>query len=660
MLGKHSAEYMKILGINFGHDASIALFGQGGLVEFEELERTSRLKHHFGLRAEYLERFLSRLGMTFADVELAALSGTQLWSMAHSDDIRLERGWTDAHGAYCESYEAWRQDTFLDGTIVEPYFAEHAKIQGLNRLSASPTRVKFDCSFLRGPSCEPADILELVNDLMHLAADVQKRIKSNYFCPYSLTINGLTKPAFYVDHHICHAFYGHYYSGSKDSLVCTHDGGFPAFPFVSGGIYLSREESGILPIVSHQLALGTIYDAIAGAVGVGDAGKLMGLSAYASPSRETVRLVADCLDAFAQANVASPKAGRNVEEMIDFSRTAAVVNTLQEWSLRDQSLRSSAMEKFTFSMSDPPLAAQAASNTQFLVQTIFVSMLTRVARTVSDRFSNIQCLNLTGGFALNCPTNFQLQQQCLDLTINPLPAAGDTGLALGASAAVSDFLGIPLDRAVETTGTKAAFPPLSMAPWAIPSSRGEQIMRIGVEPNGVPEFIAERLGSGDVLCIHRGRSEVGPRALGHRSIIALAESETNRDRINLAKGREPWRPLAPIVRMEDFHDYFDGTVQMGRFMMFTVGVLSGGIPAVTHVDGTARVQCIDSSDSWLHPALGFLKAAGHHPVIINTSFNCAGEPIVETLDDAISSFLRMRFDFLVTELGVFSSAADPG
>ena len=648
---------MKILGINFGHDASIALFDGGSLVAFEELERTTRLKYHFGLRTEYLTNFLSRLGMTFANVELAALSGTQLWAMAHSDDICVNRGWTGTHAAYCEFYEAWRQERFIDGAIVEPYFAEHIRIQGLDRLSPSPIRVKFDCSFLSGPSCEPAHVLELVNELNHLTTDVQKRVKSNYFCPYSLTMGGVSKPAFYVDHHICHAFYGHYYSGSKDALVCTHDGGFPAFPFVSGGIYLSQEDSGILPIVSHQLALGTIYDAIADAVGVGDAGKLMGLSAYASPSSETVRLVADCLDAFAQANVASPKAGLYVKEMIDFSRIMTVVNALLKLSVKDQSLCGNAMEKFTFSMRDAGLAAQTASNTQFLVQTIFVSMLTRVARTLGDSFSNIQCLNLTGGFALNCPTNSQLQQQCANLNVNPLPAAGDTGLALGASAAVSDFLGIPLDRAIETAGNNAAFPPLSIAPLAIPPSRTERVTRVEIEPSRIPEFIAERLGYGDVLCIHRGRSEVGPRALGHRSIIALAERVENRDRINLAKGREPWRPLAPIVRMEDFHDYFDGTVQMGRFMMFTVRVLNRHIPAVTHVDGTARVQCIDTSDCWLEPALRFLKGAGHQPVIINTSFNCAGEPIVETLDNAINSFLRMRLDFLVTESGIFSSTA---
>jgi carbamoyltransferase len=162
------------------------------------------------------------------------------------------------------------------------------------------------------------------------------------------------------------------------------------------------------------------------------------------------------------------------------------------------------------------------------------------------------------------------------------------------------------------------------------------------------------LAEGKVLCLHRGRSEVGPRALGHRSIIAHAVSEEIRDRINAAKGREAWRPLAPICRQEDFGDYFAGDRSMGRFMLFTCDVLNPVIPAVTHVDGTARVQCIDASDTWLHPALGLLKAQGHHPVIVNTSFNCAGEPIVETLDHAIASFLRMGFDYLVTELGVFA------
>lgn len=90
-------------------------------------------------------------------------------------------------------------------------------------------------------------------------------------------------------------------------------------------------------------------------------------------------------------------------------------------------------------------------------------------------------------------------------------------------------------------------------------------------------------------------------------------------------------------------------------MLFTCNVRTANVSAVTHVDGSARVQCIDESDGWLHPALGLLKDAGLPPVIINTSFNCAGEPLVETLEHAVRSFIAMGFDYLVTEHGVFAA-----
>jgi carbamoyltransferase len=272
---------------------------------------------------------------------------------------------------------------------------------------------------------------------------------------------------------------------------------------------------------------------------------------------------------------------------------------------------------------------------------------------VHEALPAIACLDLAGGFTLNCPTNNALQAKCGRITVTPLPGAGDTGIAVGAAVAILDFIGERIHRQVDARGTVAAFPPSSLAHGVATAEQLAQVERVDGAAADVPAFIAAKLADGKVLCVNRGRSEVGPRALGHRSIIAHAAIDGIRDRINAAKGREPWRPLAPICRVEDYHDHFDGDTAMGRYMLFTCRVLHDGIPAVTHVDGTARVQCVDAQDAWLHPALGRLKAAGHAPVIVNTSFNCAGEPLVETLGDAIASFCRMGFDFLVTEGGVY-------
>ena len=634
---------MRILALNFGHDASLALFENGRLVEFEELERLSRLKHHVGMTTEHVRRFLNRCDLSFSHVDLAALCSSQQWSLPHDDGIVLSRGCVESHRVLSTIDRDWDRQSYWESTWVNPGFARsEIDLQRLVNISPSAGRTTLTFPFLQGPRVDSSQLSQLVSAATRLSTAQLRDVLSNLVCPYSIRIGGVEKPAFYVDHHACHAHYARFYSGNSSSIICTHDGGSAWVPFNSGGIYLSLGDHGVVPLVSHRLQLGQLYDRIAIAIGLnGDAGKLMGLASYGRPSARIVDLFDDCLDAFESAKT---------EAIDEIKRKVLAI------SASDQAVQSDLLRELRVDLPDPSLAAQAAANTQALTQQLFVSVVGGIARTIRDSLPTISYLDLTGGFALNCPSNSLLQQACSAITVNPLPGAGDSGLAVGAGVLLNELFGIAVHREVETCGTTAAFPPSRIA-YRESGSSFEQLDHFRLSEEKIPAFIADRLIAGDILCIHRGRSEVGPRALGHRSIVAHAVNPEIRNRINERKGRELWRPLAPLCRREDYSQYFSGTAEMGRFMLFTVPVLNRSIPAATHVDGSARVQCVDKTDAWLHPALGLLKDAGHHPVIINTSFNASGEPIVETLDHAISSFLRMGFEFLITETGIFSPRA---
>ena len=112
-----------------------------------------------------------------------------------------------------------------------------------------------------------------------------------------------------------------------------------------------------------------------------------------------------------------------------------------------------------------------------------------------------------------------------------------------------------------------------------------------------------------------------------------------------------------MIRAEDFHDYFQGEPDQCRFMLTVSKVKSNQVPAVTHVDNTARVQVIAEQDIFLNQVMAALKSQNIAPVIVNTSFNCAGEPLVETFTDAARSFEKMGFDFLISEQHVFKLQA---
>ena len=213
-------------------------------------------------------------------------------------------------------------------------------------------------------------------------------------------------------------------------------------------------------------------------------------------------------------------------------------------------------------------------------------------------------------------------------------------------------MGIPVANAAKEYAMAPAFPPSYRIKLTEKIDSVKVKWHSKISSESIEELVNELL-KGKVICVHQGRSEVGPRALGHRSIIAWAGDESVRDRINSAKGREAWRPLAPIVLRKDFDRFFSGDPDECRYMLTVSKVKNGLIPAVTHVDNTARVQVLDESEFFLSELLLVLNAKSMAPVIINTSFNCAGEPLVESFEDSIQSFSKMQFDYLVLEKDIY-------
>ena len=252
-------------------------------------------------------------------------------------------------------------------------------------------------------------------------------------------------------------------------------------------------------------------------------------------------------------------------------------------------------------------------------------------------------LALAGGVALNCVANSVLYERGPFDDVWVQPAAGDAGTALGAAIHVAAAHG---DR--PQAMTTAALGPewddqqleSALQDAAIPYER----------PDDVAEAVAEVLAADGIVAWFQGRSEFGPRALGHRSLLAHPGHAANLDRLNAVKGRERYRPVAPMVLAGSATSLFEGGPFPSPYMLFTHRVRPewiDRIPAVVHVDGTARIQTVDPSDEPLvHRMIeGFERRTGL-PVVVNTSLNTAGRPMVDHPRDALECFGSAPIDVL--------------
>ncbi len=322
-----------------------------------------------------------------------------------------------------------------------------------------------------------------------------------------------------------------------------------------------------------------------------------------------------------------------------------------------------------------------ARSIQVVTEEIILKMA-RYARAVSGK----PYLVLAGGCALNCVANGKLKRSGLFDDIWIQPAAGDAGGALGAALyswhAVRDQPRSPLNG--QPDRMKGAFLGPSFPEAQIQQyldDRGYVYRRLTDEEWA--DYIAERIAANKVVGLFRGRMEFGPRALCARSILADARSPETQSFLNLAtKFRESFRPFAPVVLQEDAHEYFEEIFDSPYMLLVDqvkeerlhgaerpspdtdlktwVNIPRSDVPAITHVDNSARIQTIDRArNPKMHDILTAFKEKTGYGIMVNTSFNVRSEPIVCTPEDAYVCFMRTGMDTLVLERFVLEKTEQP-
>jgi len=259
-------------------------------------------------------------------------------------------------------------------------------------------------------------------------------------------------------------------------------------------------------------------------------------------------------------------------------------------------------------------------------------------------------LCLAGGVALNSVANHRVLRDLPVDDIFVFPAAGDNGIAAGCAlwAYVTEEEGRERPRLKRATLGR----PFTDA--EIEAAVGEftsGIVAERLEPGAIVPTVGEALARGRVVARFEGASEYGPRALGHRSILSDPTFARMKDVLNgRVKFREAYRPFAPVIPLERASEVFDLSVE-SAFMLLVADIhpwMREVLPAITHHDGTGRVQtCTPEENPFLHGlCLDLERRRGGPPVLLNTSFNVAGQPIVETPEEAIRTFLRTDIDHL--------------
>jgi carbamoyltransferase len=434
---------------------------------------------------------------------------------------------------------------------------------------------------------------------------------------------GLKAPIVWVDHHMAHAASSFLLSPFNEAMVVTIDN----MGELDSTMLAYGKGNEIKKILTQNIphSLGMFYAVITQYLGFNpwdEEGKIMALAAYGKPTIDSGKMI-------------TFKNGK-----FFINKDFQMIQTLK----RERLFKKVLEDKFGKSRKrDEPIEQKHkdfAASAQLAIEKTMIEVVSWLHSKTKSRN-----LCLAGGVVLNCKLNGELSKLPFIDNVYVTPACGDNGTSLGAATYVYTKMTKKRPEQLVEAGLGRVFS----------DEQIENVLKNSnlkyIKSDYVESEAANILSKENIIAWFQGGSEFGPRALGHRSILGLPQKESTRDYINReVKGRELWRPLCPSVLAESASIYFDDKSQT-KFMNIACNATKIGrekIPAVIHVDNTARIQIVSEiKNKPYYKLLNELKKINGIPVVLNTSFNFRGEPIVYSPEDAIKTFNKMQIRTLI-------------
>lgn len=447
---------------------------------------------------------------------------------------------------------------------------------------------------------------------------------------------GYTGKTIFIKHHLAHAASSFLASPFSEAAIITVDG-VGEFATTTYGIGKNNNIR-MLREIHYPHSLGLFYTAITTFLGFeaneGE-GKVMGLASYGVPRYADVfrKLINIKKDGSFQLNLAYFKF---VQGNRMYTRKLIAL-------LGPERKPESALEQRHYDI---------AASLQAITEEVLIAITKHVLSETKQKN-----LCLAGGVFLNCVANSKIIDSCNIQNVFIQPAAGDSGGAIGSAL----YAYYAFNQQNQHNEMKSAYLGKSYNLTEIETiikNTGLSYKKLSTE--ALVSYIAQKISEGQIIGWFQGKAEIGPRALGNRSILADPRNPQMQDILNTKiKHRETFRPYAPAILEEKANDYFELSGKTSPFMLLAPKVRTEKralIPAVTHVDNTARVQTVSEKDNDLFYKLikSFEEITGI-PIVINTSFNVRGEPIVNTPQEAINCFCKTQLDILVIDNCILES-----
>ena len=446
------------------------------------------------------------------------------------------------------------------------------------------------------------------------------------------------KGAIHTDHHFLHAKTGHSHSGFDDAVILVIDGAGSTYTFGKENlsvyeiknknitpIYKSVVGSGENIVVDRpsfvdkktNIGAGFVYNAVTEWLGYDglEPGKTMGLSAYGEDDE-------------------------SIPELISIEHHGNKSCTLREDSFNN----SHPSQRYTqvSNMGSCGAVIEISGkreNVAYRVQKDFEKYLIHTCKKVLD-MSDSKNLVLTGGCALNCVANYKLLRQLPnDINLFVDPTCDDSSVSIGGA-----YNSFHQDHPSISFKLKNLYK-------GRPLQYEYELLDDEDEYEATPNDIAKLISNQNIVAIAQGRSEIGPRALGNRSILFDPRVKDGKDIVNRVKKREYFRPFAGTILLEHARDWFDmDRLEESPFMSYAIDVLPEKrelIPSIVHVDGTCRIQTVtrEQNKNYYDLISEFYKLTGV-PILFNTSFNLAGDTMVDTIEDGLKTLRDSELEYM--------------